>query len=325
MARGYHRSCLLKLFGRSKVSTTLAYPRREFQQEVRKAVEKGRMSISGVQPKAQMTLKRLDLKNAELSLIVVNSGGEYILKPTPDEFPEAAINEHLSMQLARLAGFNVAECGLVEFKDARFEDAKFRNTSELAYIVRRFDRIGEQKQHHEDMMQIMGVSNSDTHAKYDAASYEEVLIKIRELAGLGVALEAFKRIVFNYFIGNDDYHLKNISLMHGHTLTLTPMYDCLNTVIYSSKTDSPLALKISSDDEQLPYYGKMGNGFYSIEDFMFLAQRVGIIEKPALKAIAHITKIASKCSHMINDSFLSEEYKEAYDNIIQHRKRLLSF
>ena len=105
---GYHRSCLKRLFGDPKASGRLQYPRQEFREEVRKAVKEGRMSISGVQPKAQMTLE-----STTGSLVVTKSGGEYILKPTPEDYPCAAINEHLSMRMAIIAGFDVPECGLL--------------------------------------------------------------------------------------------------------------------------------------------------------------------------------------------------------------------
>ena len=77
---GYHSRCIKRLFGDPKVSASLKYKRKEFREEVRKAVKEGRMSISGVQPKAQMALE-----SSIGPLVVTKSGGEYILKPTPED------------------------------------------------------------------------------------------------------------------------------------------------------------------------------------------------------------------------------------------------
>ncbi|PHS20622.1 MAG: hypothetical protein COA86_01355 [Kangiella sp.] len=308
-----HSSCLKRLFANSKVSMALTYPRAQFQQQVRVAVQSGRMSISGVQPKAQM-----DLKSKNGPLVVVESGGDYILKPTPEGFPEAAINEHLSMQLAKIAGFIIPECGLVGFESVGEEQR------EEAYIVKRFDRDGEKKLHHEDMMQILAINNLNTDAKYDAATYYDVLRKISDMAGLGVTLEAMKRIIFNYLIGNDDYHLKNISMMHGKTLNLTPIYDCLNTQIYSSKTNSPLALKLTNDDQSLPYYGKMGNGLYAKDDFLELAESVGLPIKLMEKEIKKLLFMIPSMIEMVKDSGLSDGIKQQYSETLFQRIKLLS-
>lgn len=306
---GYHSSCLKRLFGDPTVSARLKYQRKEFREEVRKAVAEGRMSISGVQPKAQMTLE-----SPSGPLVVTKSGGEYILKPTPEDYPCAAINEHLSMQMAIAAGFDVPECGLLTFA----------GTDEQAYVIRRFDRIGDEKLHHEDMMQVFDFNNSKSDAKYDAATYLGVLNKCAELAGLGVALECFRRIIFNYFIGNDDYHLKNISVMHGRTIKLTPMYDCLNSEIYSGNIDSPLALSMTDNDDDLPYYGMMGNGNYALSDFLALAEMAKIKEKPARRTIAKIVQLQKHFINMVYASNLDNKLKEKYIAIIEQRVKLLS-
>jgi len=306
---GYHSRCLKRLFGDPKVPARLKYPRNEFREEVRKAVKEGRMSISGVQPKTQMTLE-----SPTGPLVVAKSGGEYILKPSPEDYPCAAINEHLSMRMAIVAGFDVPECGLLTFAD----------TDEQVYVIRRFDRIGDEKLHHEDMMQALNFNNTNSNAKYDAATYLDVLNKCAELAGLGVALECFRRLIFNYFIGNDDFHLKNISMMHGKTIKLTPMYDCLNSEIYSGNTDSPLALSVTDNDDDLPYYGKVANGFYALPDFLALAGMARIKEKPARRAIANLVQLANDFIKMVYVSNLDDELKEKYIAIIQQRVKLLS-
>ncbi len=306
----YHANCLKKLFGNTKVPTRLNYDRQEFKLEVKRAVQEGRMSISGVQPKAQMTLE-----SPSGPLIVIKSGGEYILKPTPEEFPDAAINEQVSMLMAQKAGFDIPPVGLISFKSGE----------EQAYVIRRFDRFGDKKLHHEDMMQTLGLNNNEINAKYDSATYLDILLSIKMLAGGAVATEFFRRVVFNYFIGNDDFHLKNISLMHGDVIKLTPMYDCLNSQIYSGPTHSPLALRLTDDDQSLPYYGSMANGRYGLDDFIVFATKGGILEKPARKIIGRLTKLHKDFTALVASSNLTEEYKQKYIELLDNRHEVLNY
>ena len=111
-----------RLFESLKVSPELSYSRREFKQNSVKYT-KG-MSISGVQQKLSVIV------DANFELMPIIKNGEYILKPTPEEFPYASENEHAAMVISRQLGLDTAMCGLVSFSDG-----------ELAYITRRFDRL----------------------------------------------------------------------------------------------------------------------------------------------------------------------------------------
>ena len=87
-----------------------------------------RASISGVQDKVQ-------LKRVRGGFAVVESGGDYILKPVPrNTYAELAsdipANEALTMDIAeKVFRVKTAEHELVEMKDG-----------EYAYLTRRFDR-----------------------------------------------------------------------------------------------------------------------------------------------------------------------------------------
>ena len=119
---GYRDADFRSLFGSLKVSPQLPYSRSEFQQNSVKYI-KG-MSISGVQQKLSLKIDQ------DYRLIPVSEGGQYILKPSPEEFPNAAENEHAAMITSNLLKTETAACGLVSFSDG-----------ELAYITKRFDRL----------------------------------------------------------------------------------------------------------------------------------------------------------------------------------------
>ena len=122
-----------------------------------------RASISGVQDKVQ-------LKRVRGGFAVVESGGDYILKPVPrSTYAELAAdipaNEAVTMDIAeKVFGVKTAEHELVEMKDG-----------EYAYLTRRFDRRCGERVQQEDFCQLAG-RTPETHGdnyKYDA-SYEEL-------------------------------------------------------------------------------------------------------------------------------------------------------
>lgn len=90
------------------------------------------MSISGFQPKLQLIIKDEHFDS-------VNQQGNYILKPSPEEYPFLAENEHATMRIMKELGFDVPENGLVSF-------AGEQNHKEFAFVITRFDRDKQQNQ-----------------------------------------------------------------------------------------------------------------------------------------------------------------------------------
>lgn len=86
--------------------------------------------------KAQLAIRENQLK-------LVDSDGLFIMKPSPEEYPHVAENEHATLLLMGKAGFNVPPCGLVRLNDGH-----------LVFVIRRYDRNPDgQRIHQEDAMQ----------------------------------------------------------------------------------------------------------------------------------------------------------------------------
>jgi HipA-like protein len=155
--------------------------------------EAPRMSISGVQPKVSAVFSRRDGR-----FRVVAEGGTYILKPSPQAYPEAAINEALSMELARVAGVKAPACGLVWSRDHH-----------PVFWVERFDRQGtggRTRLRVEDACQLLEVPSS---WKYHGTV--ETLVDLLRRFTSNPALQLarfFDRFLFNWIIGNGDMHLR---------------------------------------------------------------------------------------------------------------------
>ena len=120
------------LFDGKEVSHVLTFdsPNNENSDAEEYARHVGRISLSGVQPKASLMLSATEqlVKPAE------GERGQYILKPAPSSYSllerkYCPANEHLSMQIAaQVYHIETAANGLCFFRDG-----------EAAYLTRRFD------------------------------------------------------------------------------------------------------------------------------------------------------------------------------------------
>lgn len=303
----YQNSAFTNLFTSLRVNPTLSLTRSAFKRESVRYT-KG-LLISGVQQKLSMTI------NARHEIEPVSTGGRYILKPSPEEFPHAAENEHTAMLSGKLLGISTADCGLLNFAD-----------DELVYVTRRFDRIDDDsKLHQEDLVQGFDMQSDN---KYDR-SYEEAGALILDMTNgrKTVVLDYLQRIVHAYLVGNDDMHLKNTSLQKNAENStrfydrLTPNYDCLFANTFENRDVGDfLALDLFADgfSERFEEYG-----FYTGHDFLELARRFGISEKPVRSFVNEIEVKMPELLAMIDHSYMPDAMKAAARDQVIDRLRAL--
>ena len=262
-----------------------------------------RASISGVQDKVQ-------LKRVRGRFIVVESGGDYILKPVPRntyaQLPtDIPANEALTMDIAdKLFRVKVAEHQLVEMKDG-----------EYAYLTRRFDRRGEEYIQQEDFCQL-AERTVETHGenyKYDS-SYEELSGLMRRYCQASIVEnpKVFFLILFNYVFANGDAHLKNFSLFRSEQgdYILTPAYDLLNTAVHFPNEPTAAGLDFFADGHFTQAYEKLG--FYSSTDFIELGAVFGVSEPEVREMILLFHGCREDVERMVETSYLSDEAKSRY-------------
>lgn len=274
-----------------------------------------RMSISGVQEKLSVRLHRGRFD-------VVGEGGDYILKPIPRlELPrfagEVPANESLTMQIAeQVYRLPTAANGLIRLADG-----------ELAYLVRRFDRLGNgQKVAQEDFCQF-GERSRDTHGreyKYEG-SYEEMGDLLRRICP-AYAIESeklFRLILFNYLVANGDAHLKNFSVSQTKAgdYVLSPAYDLLNTSLHIP-ADTRLALDLYKEDE-IPA-DVLTYGYETGRDFLELARRFGLRPDRASRFLNETLAGLEDAIALTHRSFLTEDAKVTYESIVRDRALALS-
>jgi serine/threonine-protein kinase HipA len=147
--------------------------------------------------------------------------------------------EYASMQLARAAGVNTADCELVPMSQIEGEIELSHGSGAHFLSVKRFDRDAPSSHpghtrggrlHMEDFCQVLSLLPQ---AKYDG-SYLQIMAV---LAGLGReedVEELVRRLVVNELLGNFDAHLKNFSLLYTapNQPVLSPAYDIVAYACY---------------------------------------------------------------------------------------------
>lgn len=256
-----------------------------------------KMSIQGVQPKLSAVLK---IKERRFD--IVDSNGKYILKPQCD-FAQVPENEALTMSLAEVAGIEVPVHGLLRSKDESY-----------TYFIRRFDRFARKdKLAVEDFAQLSGASRE---TKYDS-SMEKVARVIERYCTFPAIqfVELFKRTIFCFLTGNEDMHLKNFSLItRDDRVELSPAYDFVN---------STLAIPDAAEELALPLNGKKAN--LKKGDFIdyFAMERLGLNAQTIDGVLMSLSDAIPIWHDLIEASFLSEDMKERYSEIVNTRRRVI--
>ena len=251
----------------------------------------GHTSLSGVQKKISVGL------SADRETLQVEAeGGRYILKPQTETYPFLPENEHVTTQLARLVGIEVAPSGLVSLKGGS-----------LAYVVRRFDRLPTGKKlRQEDFCQLTEKSPKD---KYDGSA--ELCVRLlRKYATepLVEILKLYRLMHFIWWSGNGDMHMKNFSLLTGEdgVIRLTPAYDLVCT-----------RLVIPNDPLALPIVGK--KDWLDRTDWLEFAKYCALPEKPATRVLDELVAVLPKAIALIDQSFLPAEQRKEFSDVITER------
>lgn len=307
------------LFDGKEVSHVLTFdsPNNENSDAEEYARHVGRISLSGVQPKASLMLSATEqlVKPAE------GERGQYILKPAPSSYSllerkYCPANEHLSMQIAaQVYHIETAANGLCFFRDG-----------EAAYLTRRFDVAPDSsKYQQEDLASLGGLTkvNGGSDYKYSNLSYEECAELIRKYtkAAPVEVLKFFRIVVYNYLILNDDAHLKNFSLINrgNREYHLTPAYDLINTSLHLYEP------RIFALDKGLFREGMQLSDTQSIsrKDFEEFGRRIGLSKRIVERELDFFAAEHPLAQELIRRSFLSEKLQRYYWQSYNYRRTTL--
>ena len=294
--RDYHPQCARKFFG-MRDAPLLEY-RHEDLDQLAEQIIRAQTSLTGVQPKLSLNLSKHEGCSR---LTIVGLWGDYIFKPQTDVYPQLPENEDLTMHLAEVIKIRVVPHSLIRLADGK-----------LGYITKRIERTKNgEKIDMEDMCQL---TLHPTEYKYKG-SYEQIAKVMKQHCDMPkLDLTNYMQVLLFCFVtGNNDMHLKNFSLYRpSNGYQLTPAYDLINVAIANPEDKEELALSLS---------GKKSN--LKLEDFLRSTTTMGVEENVVLHLIENMRKAIPKWKSLIQSSFLSEEMKDRYEQLIISRMNRL--
>lgn len=291
--KDFHTKCAKKFFGSEKVPV-LDYTCDDLEKLAIQIIQ-DQTSLTGVQPKLSLHLKEHD---GSQRLTIVGLWGSFICKPQTVQFKQMPETEDLTMHLAELAKIDVVPHTLMRMADRT-----------LCYLTKRIDRlVSGEKRAMEDMCQL---TERLTEHKYKS-SYERIakaIVQYSSMPKMDVT-NFFEVILFSWITGNNDMHLKNFSLYEPieGTMRLTPAYDMLNAAILNPKDDEELALTLNGKKKRLKRM-----------DFIASGTTMGVEQKTIERLIQKYIKLFPKMERMIQESFLSDELKSEFSDLIGER------
>ena len=290
--KDFHPQCARKFFG-LREAPLLEY-RHEDLDRLAEQVIRAQTSLTGVQPKLSLNLNKHE---GNSRLTIVGLWGDFIFKPQTESYPQLPENEDLTMHLAEAAKINVVPHSLIRMADGK-----------LGYITRRIDRTRNgEKIDMEDMCQL---TLHPTEYKYKG-SHEQIAKAIMQYCDMPKLdlTNYMQLLLFCFVTGNNDMHLKNFSLYRTtNAYQLTPAYDLLNVAIANPRDNEELALPLSGRKSKL-----------QLNDFLKAAAIMGLEQNVVIRLIENMRKVLPKWERLIQDSFIGEEMKEKYMQLILSR------
>lgn len=291
----FHQACNKKFFGQL-YTPTLGYNLGDLQKLATQIIQ-SQMAVTGVQAKVSLSLHRKEDKNTTKKLTIVGLYGDYILKPPSEYYPELPELENATMRMAEHCGIATVPNSLVYLQDET-----------LCYITKRVDRTRKGKLQMEDMCQL---SERLTEDKYKG-SHEQVaklVLKYSSSPLLDVS-NFYEQVLFSFFTGNADMHLKNFSLLEKENLgmVLSPAYDLVPTVLVNPTDSEELALNLNGKKKKLDY-----------NDFLAAYENGGLNKKVLDNTLELFRYCKPEMFAVLDKSFVSEEFKTKYKKVIEER------
>jgi serine/threonine-protein kinase HipA len=296
----FHEHCSVEFFG-TKTAPLLTYSLNQMSELAKDVVERS-IAVPGVQPKLSLSLIKDALGNGnKFRLKVVGAlGGNYIFKPPSEHYPEIPQNEHVTMRIAEAFGIHTVKSSLIRLK-----------SGELSYITKRIDRkeSGE-KIHMLDMFQILEAFDK----------YKSTMERVGKAFGEYSSDTLLDKVyflelsIFSFLTGNNDMHLKNFSMINADAKwVLAPAYDLLNVMIVNPGDKEELALTLEGKKKKL----RRAN-------FERLGKVLELNEKQIEGVFKRIINNKPVAIEWIDNSFLSNKYKNKYRALLKERYSVLS-
>jgi len=289
----YHPWCAKKLFGSTRVPVAtglqLATGRAKSFATARRNVRPGEEPTFAV-----------DISADDRRLELAPQAGRFILKPQSGAFAELPENELLTMRLAELVRVGIPPCGLVRLHD-----------KSLAFLVWRSDgpAVGAVWLR-EDFCQLAG--KPPDAARDSSAEFCADLVRRYASEPLVALMKLYRLLACAWWTGNGNLHLGRLSLVTGpdDVRGLAPARDLLCT-----------RLVVPGDPLALPVGGKRDGLAHA--DWLRYGDACGLRPRIIERVLATIVSSFDEALALVSRSFLTEEAKGAYAELLGRRTALL--
>jgi serine/threonine-protein kinase HipA len=293
--KDFHPSCSKKIFGQA-TPPALPYTEADLG-PLAKEVIQSKTAVTGVQAKLSLHITSNEKDEAGKRFTIVGLWGGYILKPPTALYPQLPEVEDVTMHLATIAKIKTAPHSLIRLASGN-----------LAYVTKRIDRVNKRKLAMEDMCQLTERLTED---KYHGSNEQigKTIQKYSATSGLDV-VNFFELLLFSFLTGNADMHLKNFSLLEqpGLGMVLSPAYDMVNTTLVNPIDDEEMALTLNGKKKKIKK-----------QDFVAAMNTLKVDEKQQQNIFTKMEKARHKWIEQIDNSFLTEEFKKQYKQILIER------
>lgn len=217
-------------------------------------------------------------------------------------------NESFCLQLAKNIGLNVVNQKIYNFEDCR-----------PVLCIERYDRKNWKRINQEDYCQALGLKKSEKYQSEGAYSGYQDLIAVAD--DLDISHNLLDFALFSYLIGNNDGHIKNLSLLYeqNFTVSLVPFYDLVCTEVYEG-IDKTIAIPFGD------YYYKED---ICSDDIFILANQLNIEYKDVESRLDELVNILPKCLCETREKYpdleiIDKIYKVVNNNIEIAKEKLLN-
>lgn len=224
-----------------------------------------KMSVAGAQHKLLVVFK-----DGELFEPLANTPSTHILKPDhPGETYAASVaNEYFCMRLAAMVGLNVPPVSRMY-------------VPQPVYLIERFDRRADKasgttrRRHIIDTCQLLNKSRA---FKYSGATLPALASAIEHCRSKAATrLSLYRWLVFNFLIGNNDNHLKNVSFLQGpEGAEIAPFYDMLSTQVWATKAMANEKATWPNEALTIPLGGAKQFNRASFDDLLAAGGQLGL-------------------------------------------------
>ena len=294
-----HQACNKRFYGQL-YTPQINYDFSDLQHLAEQVIQ-SQMAVTGVQAKISLSLYRKADLNRVKKLTIVGLYGDYILKPPSPYYEQLPELESVTMHMAAVCGLQVVPHSLILLQDGT-----------RCYITKRVDRTRKEKLHMEDMCQL---SERLTEDKYKGSHEQVAKLIMKYSANPLLDVSNFLELVlFCFFTGNADMHLKNFSLLYedDHGATLCPAYDLVPTALVNKADTEELALTLNGKKRRLKY-----------QDFFKAYEACGLHQKVLDKTLELFTYAKPEMLDMLDRSFVSEPMKAEYRKLVDSRYKQL--